>query len=129
MTLPRATVMVLVPGRRTVTFELDHRVPNALLAVLMCSALVGATVQRCFNPGFGEQRCVSASDLTGSLHSLAWPEPASGRSFVAIRTLTPHSRASQPRSLRTKSAPRPLPAPSVAPHPLRVAPPRSILRI
>ena len=121
MTLPRATVMVLVPGRRTVTFELDYRVPNALLAVLMCSALVGATVQRCFNPGFGEQRCVSASDLTGSLHSLAWPEPASGRSFVAVRTLTPQARASQPRSLRTKSLP--LPAPNAPARPMRAAPP------
>jgi uncharacterized protein YcbK (DUF882 family) len=116
MTLPRATVMVLVPGRRTWSFELDHRVPGAFMAVLLCSALVGATAQRCFDPGFGERRCVSARELTGSLHALAWPEPASRRAFVAIRPAL-----SGVRSLRSKRAP--LPSPIVAPLPTRKAPP------
>jgi len=114
MTLPRATVMVLVPGRRTWSFELDHRLPSALLALLMGSAIVGATAQRCFDPGFGERRCVNASDLTGNLNALAWPEPASRRAFVAVRP------ASGARPLKVKQAP--LSAPVVRPAPLRNAP-------
>jgi uncharacterized protein YcbK (DUF882 family) len=103
MTLPRATVMVLVPGRRTWSFELDHRLPSTLLAVLLCSAIVGATAQRCFAPGFGEARCVSARELTGSMNALAWPEPAPDRTFVSTRPVLPMRRA--PRSM-----PAPLPA-------------------
>src|SRR5689334_20098459 len=111
MTLPRATVMVLVPGRRTLTFELDSRLPSALLVLLMCSTLMGAMARRCFDPGFGERRCVNASDLTGSLHALAWPEPRNPRSFVAVRTSSPFGR-----SLRSVIAPAPRLA---APKPLR----------
>ena len=106
MTLPRATVMVLVPGRRTLTFELDYRVPNALLGVLMCSALVGAMAQRCFDPGFGDRRCVDARELTGSLHALAWPEPSRKRGFVAVRTSSPRPRPEKvmPQALAVASA-------------------------
>src|SRR5262245_56098222 len=109
MSLPRATVMVLVPGRRTLTFDLDHRVPCALLGLLLCSALAGATARRCFDPGFGDQRCVSARDLTGSLHALAWPERERNRTFRGVRT----------------TAPLPRTRPSLAPVP-PVAPPQRI---
>lgn len=112
MTLPRATVMLLVPGRRTLTFELDHRVPAALLAVLMCSALVGAMARRCFDPGFGDQRCVNARDLTGSLHALAWPETSNRRTFRGVRTVVPVPRA----------MPRPAPVRVTAPEPVRIRP-------
>lgn len=118
MRLPRATVMVLVPGRRTLTFELDYRVPNALLAVLMCSAFVGTMAQRCFDPGFGDRRCVDARELTGSLNALAWPEPSRARGFVAVRTTVPLARPS-----RVMPAPPAAPLPPRAPRPLPVIAP------
>src|ERR1043165_1547162 len=116
MTLPRATVMVLVPGRRTLAFELDHRLPSALLAVLVCSALVGATARRCFDPGFGERRCVDARELTGSLHALAWPEQENDRTFVAVRTMLRPRRA-----VKAKPAALPFARPVLAPTPRPLA--------
>ena len=126
MTLPRATVMVLVPGRQTLTFELDHRLPSALLAVLLCSALVGATAQRCFD--FGDRRCVDARELTGSLSALAWPEPSGGRTFVAVRTTSPH-RARPLRVTPSALPPRPVRAPRSLPPPEPGVPHASMLRV
>jgi uncharacterized protein YcbK (DUF882 family) len=94
MSLPRITVMVLVPGRKTVCLELDYRIPSAFMAVLLMTSMVSATMARCLGPNAGDARCgIHAQELTGSLGSLAWPEPPSGRSFVAVSTRSLLSRA------------------------------------
>lgn len=106
MSLPRLTVMVLVPGRKTVCLELDYRIPSAFMAVLLATTMVSATMARCLGPNAGDARCgVHAQELTGSLGSLAWPEPPNGRSFVAVST-----RSLLSRTLRRQPA-----APSARP--------------
>lgn len=128
MSLPRLTVMVLVPGRTTRSLELDYRLPAAFFAVLLGTTMLSATMRRCLGPGAEEARCgaVHAQDLTGSLASLAWPEPAMGRSFVAVSTGSPRSRSSrrvQPAPSQHVQAPQslPLPLPAAA-RALRFAP-------
>jgi uncharacterized protein YcbK (DUF882 family) len=124
MSLPRLTVMVLVPGRKTVCLELDYRIPSAFMAVLLATTMVSATMARCLGPNAGDARCgVHAQELTGSLGSLAWPEPPSGRSFVAVSTRSALARALRHQPTVASVRPQaPAPLATMNPHTTSLAP-------
>jgi zinc D-Ala-D-Ala carboxypeptidase len=67
----RTTVLLLVPGRRTVCLELDPRWPLLLAGLLMLPLLIGATARRCLDlEREGHGPVLAFSEATGSLHSL-----------------------------------------------------------
>jgi uncharacterized protein YcbK (DUF882 family) len=75
----RTTVLLLVPGRSTVTLELNARWPFALLALLALPLLTGTAAQRCLDPAHGGRSAMLAlSEMTGSMQALG-REPAIGR--------------------------------------------------
>ncbi|MFI5306196.1 MAG: YcbK family protein [Polyangiales bacterium] len=67
----RTTVLLLLPGRRTVSLELDPRWPLALAGLLMLPLMIGATARRCLDlEREGRGPVLALSEATGSLHSL-----------------------------------------------------------
>lgn len=76
MSSRRATLLVLVPGRDTLSFELDTRWPYAGLVALLLTMLTGATARHCLEAGRGHGVTLAAADVAGNLGALRFPEPA-----------------------------------------------------
>jgi uncharacterized protein YcbK (DUF882 family) len=64
-----ATVLVLVPGRKTLSLELDGRWPCAALLGLCMTMLMGVGARRCLDVR-ALSSVLSVRDVTGSLHTL-----------------------------------------------------------
>ena len=70
MSSGRITVLLLVPGRASLSFELNARWPFALLGAMMASLMLGAAGQRCADGWQGGRGYhIAALDLTGSLQA------------------------------------------------------------
>lgn len=104
MSSRRATVLVLVPGHSTVTFELDRRWPFALLGVLAMVMLTGATARRCLD--VGRERAggyaLRAGDVTGHLGALQFPELVLEQPRLFERTISEHHEEGVARSPQTE---------------------------
>lgn len=115
MSAPRATVLVLVPGRETFRFEVSTRWPYALTSLVMAAMLGGATARRYLDPVpvASTAPTLRAIDASGSLQALSWPEPVvrETRSFTASvarseRGAMPASAVREPQPMK----PQPLPS-------------------
>jgi uncharacterized protein YcbK (DUF882 family) len=117
---PRATVLVLVPGRSTLSFQLDGRLPAAAAFALCTAMLMGVGARRCLDTR-SLSSVLSVREVTGSLHALRVseraPEPSPSRTLTraASRELVP-----VPSAQSAPSAPSTPPAAPVA-EPLHTA--------
>src|SRR4029079_9436142 len=78
MSAGRTTVLLLVPGRSTLTLELDARWPFALAMLLTLPLMMGVAARQCLDHSQGmELRGFALAELTGSLQALQSPEAQS----------------------------------------------------
>jgi uncharacterized protein YcbK (DUF882 family) len=143
MSAPRTTLMLIVPGRRTLSLELGPRWPAALIGALCMPLLMGTAAQRCAHSfqldlarvravaagvGAHVRVAVAATDVTGSLVASTRPSPP---------IAAPPQRKPEPPRVQLAAAVEPLlaalapsralaasmPAPAPRPAPSRVLPP------
>ena len=131
------TVMLVVPGRRTVSLEVTQRWPTAVVAALLVPLLMGAAARRCADAfaGVGQTYRVAAHDVTGSLAAVSsasvLPRVAPRRAAPALMATTVVARPQRPRRsvdapLLTAVAPqrRPVRAPALVAATERAVEPR-----
>jgi uncharacterized protein YcbK (DUF882 family) len=89
MSAGRTTVLLLVPGRSTLSLELDARWPFALVALLAMPLMMGVAARQCLDHRQGAGlHGFALAELTGSLQALQSPQaPAPFERVVAQRGL------------------------------------------
>jgi uncharacterized protein YcbK (DUF882 family) len=129
------TLLLVVPGRRTLSLELSPRWPAAMIGILCVPLLMGAAARRCVDAWHGDGPVcrIAAHEVTGSLVASANSVPLLARPALrpaAVEVDAPMlvdapmftaigpsraSRVVQPRVTSVAPAPARVPTPAPAP--------------